>query len=296
MAEARLRRSLLMTPGNRPERLAKAFGYGADCVVFDLEDSVPPAAKAQARASVAQAVREVERHGRELCVRINTLACGFGADDLAALPLAQVDSIMLPKVESAAELQEVERVLAGLRRDRGAQPLELIVMLETPRGVLRALEIAQATPRTTALFFGSGDYTAATGAALTPNALLFARSAIVAAAGATGAQAIDAAYFLDVKSAQATRADALAARELGFAGKVVFHPLQVGVANEVFSPSDSEVARAERLVSAYREALARGHGTAVADGVFVAVDLVAPAEKLLRRAALARERAEPSSS
>lgn len=297
MAEARLRRSLLMTPGNRPERLRKAFAYGADCVVFDLEDSVPPDAKAQARACVAEAVREVDRRGRELCVRINTLAYGFGADDLAALPLAQIDSIMLPKVESAAQLREVERVLAELRPDRGrAQPLELIVMLETPRGVLRALEIAEVTPRTTALFFGSGDYTAATGAALTPAGLLFARSAIVAAAGAAGAQAIDAAYFLDVKNAQATREDARVARELGFAGKVVFHPVQVGVANEVFSPADAEIARAERLVSAYREALARGHGTAVADGVFVAVDLVAPAEKLLRRAAVARERGERSSS
>jgi citrate lyase subunit beta/citryl-CoA lyase len=291
MAETRLRRSLLMTPGNRPERLAKAFAYAADCVVFDLEDSVPPDAKAQARASVAQAVREVERHGRELCVRINALGSGFGADDLAGLPLAQIDSIMLPKVESAAGLLEVERVLAQLGADRGrAQPLELIVMLETPRGVLRALEIAEATQRTTALFFGSGDYTAATGAAITATSLLFARSAIVAAAGATGMQAIDAAYFLDVKSASATREDALAARELGFAGKVVFHPVQVGVANEVFSPTHAEIARAERLVSAYREALARGHGTAVADGVFVAVDLVAPAEKLLRLASLARER------
>lgn len=297
MADPRLRRSLLMTPGNRPERLRKALDYGADCVVFDLEDSVPPEAKAQARATVAAAVRSAERAGRELCVRINTLGSGFGAGDLAALPLAQVDALMLPKVESAEALRQVERALAEVHADRGrARPLELIVMLETPRGVLRALEIADATPRTTALFFGSGDYTAATGAALTPGALLFARSAVVAAAGAAGIQAIDAAFFLDVKNAEATRADALAARELGFAGKVVFHPVQVGVANEVFSPAPAEIARAERLVAAYREALARGHGTAVADGVFVAVDLVAPAEKLLRLAALARERAAPRPS
>jgi citrate lyase beta subunit len=291
MADARLRRSMLMTPGNRPDRLRKAFVCGADAVVFDLEDSVPPAAKVQARQSIAEAVREGPRDGREICVRINSLESGFGADDLAALPLATIDSIMVPKVESAEGLLHVQRVLEGLECDRGRErPLELIVMLETPRGILQALPIADATRRSTALFFGSGDYTAATGAAITPTGLLFARSTVAAAAGAAGIQAIDAAYFLDVRSAPATREDAVAARELGFAGKVVFHPAQVSVANEVFSPTPAEIQRAERVVAGYRQALAQGHGTAVADGVFVAIDLVAPAQRLLDIAARVRER------
>jgi citrate lyase beta subunit len=291
MADARLRRSMLMTPGNRPDRLRKAFVCGADAVVFDLEDSVPPAAKVQARQSIAEAVREGPRDGREICVRINSLESGFGADDLAALPLATIDSIMVPKVESAEGLLHVQRVREGLECDRGRErPLELIVMLETPRGILQALPIADATRRSTALFFGSGDYTAATGAAITPTSLLFARSTVAAAAGAAGIQAIDAAYFLDVRSAPATREDAVAARALGFAGKVVFHPAQVSVANEVFSPTPAEIQRAERVVAGYRQALAQGHGTAVADGVFVAIDLVAPAQRLLDIAARVRER------
>jgi citrate lyase beta subunit len=291
MADARLRRSMLMTPGNRPDRLRKAFGCGADAVVFDLEDSVPPAAKVQARQSIAEVVREAPRDGREICVRINSLESGFGADDLAALPLATIDSIMVPKVESAEGLLRVHHVLEGLECDRGRErPLELIVMLETPRGILQALPIADATRRTTALFFGSGDYTAATGAAITPTSLLFARSTVAAAAGAVGIQAIDAAYFLDVRSAPATREDGVAARELGFAGKVVFHPAQVPVANAVFSPTAAEIQRAERVVAGYRQALAEGHGTAVADGVFVAIDLVAPAQRLLDIAARVRER------
>jgi citrate lyase beta subunit len=289
--EPRLRRSMLMTPGNRPDRMRKVAGYGADALVLDLEDSVPPAAKAQARDMVASALRELQGCGRELCVRINTLASGFGADDLAALPLASVDSVMVPKVESPAELHALDALLQRLEREQHVPcPRELVVMLETPRGVLQALAIAEACTRTTALFFGSGDYTAATGAAITANALLFARSAISAAAGAVGIQAIDAAYFLDVRNAEATRADALAARELGFAGKVVFHPAQVGVANEVFSPTPAELQRAERLVAGYRDALSQGHGTALADGVFVAIDLVGPAERLLRRAALVQQR------
>lgn len=282
---------MLMTPGNRLDRMRKAASYGADSLVLDLEDSVPPGAKVEARETVAQALRELQGCGRELCVRINSLPSGFGADDLAALPLALAHSLMVPKVESAAELLQLHERLQILERAQGiAQPLQLVVMLETPRGILQALAIAEATSRTTAIFFGSGDYTAATGAAITPASLLFPRSAVAAAAGAVGIQAIDAAYFLDVRNAEATREDALAARELGFAGKVVFHPAQVAVANQVFSPTPAEVQRAERVVAGYRQALAQGHGTAVADGVFVAIDLVAPAERLLQRAALVRQR------
>jgi citrate lyase beta subunit len=175
-------------------------------------------------------------------------------------------------------------------------PREFVVMLETPRGILQALTIAEASSRTTALFFGSGDYTAATGAAITATSLLFARSTVAAAAGAARIQAIDAAFFLDVRNAEATREDALAARELGFAGKVVFHPVQVAVANEVFSPTPAEIERADRIVTGYREALAQGHGTAVADGVFIAIDLVAPAERLLQRAAQVRASNERDSA
>lgn len=283
----RLRRSMLMTPGNRLDRMRKAAGYGADCLVLDLEDSVPPASKAQARADVAQALRDLRGCGRELCVRINALASGLAAADLAALPLDLVDSVMVPKVESAGDLRQLDALLAPLERERR---IDTVVTLETPRGILRALEIADASRRTSALFFGSGDYTAATGSALSANALLFARSAVVAAAGATGIEAIDAAYFVDVRNAHATHEDAISARELGFAGKVVFHPAQVAVANEVFSPTAAELQRAEHIVRGYREALAQGHGTTLSGGTFVAIDLVAPAEQLLRRAALVRER------
>ncbi|MBU1358974.1 MAG: CoA ester lyase, partial [Gammaproteobacteria bacterium] len=173
--EPRLRRSMLMTPGNRADRMRKAAAYGADALVLDLEDSVPPAAKALARETVASALRELQNTDRELCVRINTLGSGFGADDLAALPLALLDSVMVPKVESPTQLHELDALLTALEREqRIDSPRELVVMLETPRGILQALPIAEACGRTTALFFGSGDYTAATGAAITANALLFA--------------------------------------------------------------------------------------------------------------------------
>ena len=296
MSEPRLRRTMLMTPGNRPDRLRKAASYPADCLVFDLEDSVPLAAKVRARSCVAQALQDLALDARERCVRINSLESGFGAQDLTSLPLALIDTIMVPKVESANGLLEVQRQLETLSCDRGrARRLELVATLETPRGVLNALAIADACERTTALFFGSGDYTAATGASITDTTLLFPRSMIAAAASAANIQAIDAAYFQDVRDGEGARRDAQAARELGFAGKVVFHPAQIAPVNDVFSPTPAEIERAQRIVSAFEAASAQGHGTVLADGVFVAIDLVAPAERLLRRAALVRSITGPSS-
>ena len=167
-----------------------------------------------------------------------------------------------------------------------ARPIDIVATIETPRGLLRALEIADASPRTSALFFGSGDYTAATGSAVTERTLAAPRAIIVAAAAAARLQAIDAAFFAAVKDADATRADAVIARELGFAGKLVFHPNQIAPANAVFSPSAAEIARAERIITAYAEATARGHGTAVVGGEFVAVDIFLMAERLLATARL----------
>jgi citrate lyase subunit beta/citryl-CoA lyase len=284
MNRMRLRRTLLMTPGNRADRLRTAARHGADSLVFDLEDGVPAAAKAEARRCIAQVLSEPHDDGAERCVRINSLASGIGADDIAALPLALIDSIMVPKVETPADLREVQRLLESCMADR-ERPLEIIATLETPRGMLQALAIADACPLTSALFFGSGDYCAATGAASTETALRFARSTVAAAAGAARIQAIDAAYFQDIRNADATRADARVARELGFAGKVVFHPDQVAVVNEVFSPTAAEIERAQHIIASYRDSLARGHGTALTGGVFMAIDIVAPAERLLQRAA-----------
>ena len=202
---------MLMTPGNRPDRLRKAAVTRADCLVFDLEDSVPPAAKVVARDCVAQVLRELGRGAAERCVRINSLASGFGAEDLASLPLALVDSIMVPKVESASGLLEVQRQLQALGCDHGrARVWNWWRRSKRRAASCRRWRSPRRATRTTALFFGSGDYTAATGGAMTDTALLFPRSVVAAAAGAVGIQAIDAAYFQDVRDAEATRRDAQA--------------------------------------------------------------------------------------
>lgn len=282
----RLRRSLLITPGDRPERIEKAAGLAADGLVLDLEDGVGPERKALARDAIGNALRDLDFGGRERLVRINAVSSGEHAADLATLDISRLDTLFVPKVESAGELQSLTRWLDREEAKRPArqQPVELIATIETPRGLLNALAIADASPRTTALFFGSGDYTAATGAAVTERTLAVPRALIVAAASAAGLEAIDAAFFVAVKDVEQTRADALVARELGYAGKLVFHPSQIAVANEVFTPSADEIARARRIIAAYETARQSGAGTAYADGEFIAVDIALMAERVLARA------------
>lgn len=276
----RLRRSLLLTPGHRAERLARAATLPVDSLAFDLEDGVPPARKAEARAAIAHALTTLDFGHRERVVRVNAIGGAEFEADLAALPLDSLDALLLPKVEHPDALRQLDARLAAAGR-----VLPVIATLETPRGILRALDIADASPNLAAIFFGPGDYTLQTGGALTARGLEFPRATIAAAAGAVGAQALDAPYLLGLRDAEATRADALAARELGFSGKVVFHPDQISPVNDAFTPGAEEVAHAERFVAAYRKAAAQGEAVAYVEGEFIAMDLVPRMERILAMAA-----------
>ncbi|MEZ5849783.1 MAG: CoA ester lyase [Hyphomicrobiaceae bacterium] len=289
--QPRLRRTMMITPGNRVERIAKAVTLPADSIVMDIEDGVAPTDKPAARAAIAEALRTLDFGGRERLVRINAVGTAAFAADLEALDVARIDALFVPKVESGDQLRALTQWLEGAEARAGrTDAIEIVATIETPRGLLRALEIADASPRTTALFFGSGDYTAATGSAVTERTLAAPRALIVAAAAAAGIEAIDAAEFNDVKNAEAARADALIARELGFAGKLIFHPNQLAPVNAVFTPTDAEVAKARRIIDAYVSASSEGRGTAVVDGTFIAVDIMLMAERVIRRRAQADAR------
>lgn len=282
MSAFRVRRSMMMTPGHRADRLAKAVALDVDAVVFDLEDGVGPAEKSRARATIGEALRALAFGRKERVVRVNAVGTPEIAADLEALPFDRIDALFVPKVESADQLRWLSRRLDRIETTREpGRRIDLIATVETPRGLLNALAIADASDRTSALFFGSGDYAAETGAALTASALQVPRSLIVAAAAAARRQAIDAAFFTAVKDAEATRQDALVARQLGFSGKLLFHPNQVAVVNEVFTPTPGEIARAERIVAAFHKATSSGEGTAYVDGEFVALDIALMAERTL---------------
>lgn len=282
----RLRRSLLITPGNHRARIAKAATLPADGIVLDLEDGVAPEHKPAARQIIVETLSRLPWGRRERIVRVNAAGTTDYDADLAVLDVADIDALFVPKIEQPGALDALAKWLDGAERRRPARsrPVEIIATVETPRGLFNALAIAEATPRTTALFFGSGDYTAATGSAVTERALAVPRALIVAAAAACRIDAIDAAYFTAVKDQAATRADAAVARELGFTGKLVFHPDQIAVANEVFSPAEPDVERARRIVAAYEAALREGRGTAYVDGEFIAVDIAIMARNVLARA------------
>jgi len=290
--ETRIRRSLLITPANQSHRVAKACEFSVDGVVLDLEDGVGDAEKSIARHRLCDALARYDFGWRERIVRVNAAKSRHFAADVECLDLSHVETIFLPKVEGADDVRALADWLDQAEAKRGLQrQVEIIATIETPRGLLNALSIAEASSRTSALFFGSGDYTAATGSKVTERALAVPRALIVAAAAAVGIDAIDAAYFTAVKDAEATRADALIARELGFSGKLIFHPNQIVPVNEVFTPSPAEVARAGRIVAAYADAKAAGQGTAFVDGEFIALDIALMAHRVLHIATLLRQRA-----
>ena len=288
MSKWRMRRSVMITPGHRPERLAKAVGLAADSLIFDLEDAVPPARKSEARAVVAQALTELSFGRRERAVRLNAIGSADFIADMAALPWASIDAVMLPKVERAEDLQKLDAALDAAAPERD---IAVIATLETPRGILNALQIADASPRLAAFFLGPGDYTMQTGGRITPRVLEFPRQTLVAAAGAVGAQALDAPYLTDLRDVTATRQDAEAARELGFSGKVVFHPDQIAPVNDAFAPSAEEVAKAKRYIAAFQEAAAKGENLAYVDGTFIAMDLVPNMERIVALAEAASQAA-----
>jgi citrate lyase beta subunit len=274
--DAAIRRSVLITPGSRPDRVKGAAALPRDSVVVDLEDGVAPAAKQQARESINGLLSDVDFSSKEKGVRINQPGTDECDADLGAIDFTKLDVVWVPKVESASQV-------AGLSA-RLPDALPLVLSIETPRGLFAAQEIAAAgasqSPRS-ALFFGSGDYCMETGARPSAEGLRVPRAMIVASAAMHDLQAIDAAYFLDPKDPVATRADAQLASEQGFDGKLLFHPAQIAVANDVFAPSAEEISRAQRLIDAFDSAQAEGQGTVVVDGAFLALDTVIPLRRTI---------------
>jgi citrate lyase beta subunit len=254
----------------------RAAGTACDAVVIDLEDGVTAQAKPAARAAAIEVLAAVDFGRRESGVRINAPGTLEFEHDVEALADIAMDVVWIAKVETPGQVEQCARCLP--------RTAALVASIETPRGLFAATEIAAAaaavSPRS-ALFFGSGDYCMETGARPGPAGLGFPRGLIVAAAAMHDLQAIDAAYFLDPKDPVATGEDARLAVELGFDGKLVFHPVQIDAVNRAFAPPADQIARARRLVTAFEEARARGEGTLVVDGVFLAVDTVRPLERVL---------------
>jgi len=278
----RIRRTRLYAPGNNPRLLVGIELHGADCILLDLEDSVPPAEKPSARVLVKHLLAAVEFS--EAWVRINPLGAG-GEEDLAEVLLGRPHGVCLPKAERADDVRALSEALARLETAAGIEPGATLVLpiLESGKGVLHAEEIAGADPRVAGIAFGAEDFTRDLGARRTRDALLWARSHVAAAAAAARVQASDTVYA-DVEDEAGLIAEATEARDLGFSGKGVINPRQIGPVHRVFSPSEEEITQAERIVAAAAAAQAQGSGAVALDGKMVDRPVLERAQRILRLA------------
>ena len=263
----RPRRSVLYLPGSNPRALEKARVLPADGLIFDLEDAVAPEAKEAARANVAAALSEGGYAPRELILRVNGLDTVWGHADLTLAATLPIDAVLLPKVESAGPVRLAVSLLDAL----GAPPeLPVWCMIETPLGVLRAAEIAGASPRLAALALGTSDLTKDLNARETRDRLplLTALGLVLLAARAHGIAVLDGVQ-LDLADSEGFALSCRQGRDLGFDGKTVIHPAQIEPANAAFAPSADEIARARRLAAAYAEGVAAGKGAIRHEGRLV---------------------------
>jgi citrate lyase subunit beta/citryl-CoA lyase len=289
-------RSFLFAPGNHARRVEKALTLDADAVILDLEDAVATAEKPAAREAVVAAFARPRR--ALLYVRVNAVDTEFCYGDLVAIARPGLDGIILPKVESAAGLATIDWLLAQLERERGLAPggIDLIPIIETAAGLDRLDAILGATlsagTRVRRVAFGAGDFTLDVNmvwsrgeSELTP-----ARAQIVTTSRAAGIEAPLDTVWVDLTDPEGLEASARAALGLGFQGKMCIHPDQIAIVNRVFTPSDEEVAFAERVTAAFAKAEAEGSAAIQLDGRFIDYPIVYRAQRVLQRVAAIRAR------
>lgn len=281
---ARPYRSVLYIPGSKDRALDKARGLAVDAIIFDLEDAVAPDAKEGARDTLKAALAEGGYGNRAKIVRINGLDTQWGEGDVAALRDADADAFLLPKVNSAADVQALADLLGN--------DTPIWAMIETPLGVLNALEIA-AHPQLQGFVAGTNDLAKELNCRYRADRLpmQMALQTMMLAARAHGVVAVDGVYN-QFKDDEGLKAECEQGRDLGFDGKTLIHPAQVAVTNAAFAPSEAEVDLAQRQIAAFEESEAAGQGVAVVDGKIVENLHVETAKKTLAKAAAIAELVE----
>lgn len=278
------RRSLLFAPGDDLRKLSKAAQSSADAVILELEDGVASDRKAIARQTVREAAAALDFGRREKLIRVNDVATPFFEADVRETIGTRPDGFVLPKVESAGDVRRICNLIDVAERERGwpAGGIGLIILIETPRGILNLREICEADARLRAIIFGAEDYASFIGARRTREAseVLFARSAVVNACGAFNLQPIDM-VFIDFNDAAGLEQECMRGRQLGFAGKQVIHPKQIEIVNRCFTPSAEEITWARRVMDAFRASQHAGRGAFALDGKMIDLPVVRQAERIL---------------
>jgi citrate lyase beta subunit len=304
----RLRRSTLSVPTNREKMVSKAFSLAADVIMLDLEDSVPIPEKEEARKFVVAAFKERDWQGKVRAYRINAMDTPFAYRDIIDVVEAAgdlIDVIVVPKVNDASEIKAIDYLLTQIEMQMGfKRAIGLEASIETAEGMMRADAIAFSSPRLEALVFGVADYSAS----LTMlskgvsghgdmedfypgHRFHFPLSRMAMAAKAAGLAAIDAP-FGDYKNPEGLRRSCLLSAALGYDGKWVIHPDQIGIINELYTPSAEDVERSGRILEAYREAQLQGCGSLAIDGKMVDAASIRVARVIHSQWELLRKRGE----
>jgi citrate lyase subunit beta/citryl-CoA lyase len=264
---ARPRRSVLYMPGSNARALEKGRTLPADGLILDLEDAVAPDAKVTARENVVKALSEGGYGKREILLRINSLDTPWGQADAFAAATSKADAILIPKVESATHVRQVEAIM----EQAGApDSMTLWCMMETPLGVLHAEEIAKSSRRLAGFVMGTSDLAKDLRCAHTPlrTPMITSLGLCLLAARAYGLSIVDGVY-LNLEDEAGFAEACQQGKELGFDGKSLIHPKTVAKANEVFAPSSEEVAWARKIIQAHAEATAQGKGVVVVNGKLI---------------------------
>jgi citrate lyase beta subunit len=273
-------------PGDDWKKITKALTLGVDCICMDMEDGVALNRKVEARATIVKALEELDFGTSEKLARINAVGSGLEKEDIDAVLPYRPDGIVIPKVESLGQIEWGSEIIEAAELSHGwpINSVRMLVGVETAKGIINLKEIAS-HPRLDGVIFGGEDFAASIGATRTEAAteLSYARGAVVTSCAAYGLQAIDI-VTIDFKNVERVRREAEIGAKLGFSGKQVIHPNQVGPVQEAFTPDDESIAYAKRLVDAFETHQGEGVGAFALDGQMIDMPLVKNAQKVLEQA------------
>ena len=279
-----LRRTMLFVPGNNPGMIQDAGIYKADCIMFDLEDSVSIHEKDSARFLVFQALTTLDYPGKELVVRINDPRTRLGREDLKAVVSTGKAVIRLPKTESAEDVSYCTDLIEAIEKEAGLPPgsTRMMAAIESAVGVLNAKEIALASERLMGIALGAEDYVTDLKTSRSPDGveLFFGRSMVLHAARAAGIDALDT-VFSNVNDEEGLRREAELIRQMGFDGKSIINPRQIKIIHEVFTPTEKEISYAFEVLAAIQEAQRLGSGVISIRGKMVDKPIVERARRVL---------------
>lgn len=283
----KLRRTMMFIPGNNPAMITDGHLYGSDSLMFDLEDATALKEKDSARFLVYNALKTIDYGKTETVVRINGLDTPYGREDIKAMVNARVDVIRLPKTDTAKDVEEVDMLITEAEKEAGIEigSTKMMAAVESPLGIINAYEIATASNRLIGIALGAEDFVKSMKTNRSPGGieLMAARSHLLLAARAAGIYALDTVYS-DVNNKEGFLDEVRLIKQMGFDGKSVIHPKQIGLVHKEFEPTEKEIKHSVKVLYAIKEAEKQGLGVITVDGKMVDEPIVVRARRIIELA------------